>query len=257
MTYDLGIVTHVTPRISRRSLLGSLAALAAFSTVAPALAQTATPASRAEGDTDALAVLKAAGQHVMDLETFTFSLETIAGSSTILPSVELISVQGAVRRPTDLSATLRVKAFIQELEISAVVLDGTVYVQNPLGGGAWQDMGEAPQIATMINPDWLVLAAINLVKDARITDQSDDLTLIEGYIDLAGSLASLESQDMAQVQDFLADTPVDVAFWIDQDNRLTRAELYGPIFASESADVEKRIAFSNFDEPVEIEAPTI
>lgn len=256
MTYDLGIVTRVTPRVSRRSLLGAMAALAAFSHIAPALAQTATPASQAEGDADALEVLKAAGERVMDLETFTFSLETIAGSSTILPSVELISVHGAVRRPTDLTATLRVKAFIQELEISAVVLDGAVYVQNPLSGGAWQNMGEAPQIATMINPDWLVLAAINVVKDARITDRGD-LTLIEGYVDLAGSLASLESQDMAQVQDFLADTPVDVAFWIDQDGVLTRAELYGPIFASESADVEKRIEFSNFDEPVEIEAPAI
>lgn len=257
MSYDHAIKASTSPRISRRTLLGSALAFGTLASIAPTFAQTSTPASQAEGDSDALELLRAAGAQVLDLETFTFSMETISGSSTIFPGVELNSVRGAVRRPMDVAATLNVKVFVQTMEVSAVVVDGDVYVQDPLSGGAWQDMGSAPQIATMINPDWILLAAINLIQDAHITSERDDLTLVEGFMNLNEMLADFESQDSSQLEDFLASGPVDVAFWIDSDNHITRAELYGPIFSSESPDVEKRIELSGFNEPVEIVAPKI
>lgn len=257
MTYDLGIVTRVSPRISRRSLIGSAAALGAFATVAPTWAQVATPASQAEGDSDALAVLQAAGEKVLALETFAFSLETSAGSSTIFPGVDLVSVNGAVRRPIDLAATLSVKAFTQTMEVSAVAVDGEFYVQDPLSGGSWQNLGSAPEIATMINPDWIIMAAINLIQDATITSEKDGVVLIEGYMDFSETLDSVKDADLDQLKQFLASGPVDVAFWVDAENYLTTVELYGPIFASESADVEKRIELFDFDEPVDIEKPNI
>lgn len=256
MTYDLGIITHYKPKVSRRSLLGSSMALAAFAKVAPVLAQTATPASQAEGDADALEVLRAAGQRILNLETFTFSLETTSGASTIFPGVELVSVEGAVRRPMDLTATMNVKTFMQTMEISAVMVEGEFYVQNPLSGGAWENMGSAPEIATMINPDWLLMAAINLIKDARITSEKDGQTLVEGYMNLSETLSTLGSETQ-QLEQFLASGPVDIAFWIDEDDYISRAELYGPIFASETSDVERRIELKNFNEPVEINPPAI
>lgn len=257
MTYDSGAIYHASTRVSRRSFVGSLAGLGALATVAPAFAQIATPANQSEGDADALEVLKAAGSNVLALDTFTFSLETTAGKSTVFPGVELVSVDGAVRRPIDLSATLNVKALTQTMEISAVSVDGEFYVQDPLSGGAWQNLGSAPEISSMINPDWMVMAAVNLIQDANITSQKDDVTLIEGYINLADSMGELEGAEMEQVKQFLASGPVDVAFWIDEANYITTVELYGPFFASESADVEKRIEFSGFNEPVDIEKPAV
>lgn len=257
MTYDLGISVRTTPRTSRRSMIGSALAFGAFATVAPAWAQSSTPASKAEGDADALEVLRAAGSQMLELDTFSFNMDTISGSSTIFPGVELVSLEGAVRRPMDVSATLNVKLFTQTMAISAVVVDGDVYVQDPLSGGAWQNMGSAPQIATMINPDWILLAAINLIQDAQVTSERDGVTLIEGSINLSETLGELDQQDLQELEQFLASGPVDVAFWIDGDNYITRAELYGPIFSSESPDVEKRIELTDFNEPVEIVAPDI
>lgn len=255
MTYDLGITTRYTPAISRRSLIGSVVALGALARVAPALAQVSTPVSNAEGDADALEVLKAAGKQILDLDTFTFSMDTINGSSTIFPGVELISVEGAVRRPMDMTATLKVKAFMQTMQMSAVTVDGDFYVQNPLNGGAWENMGRAPEIATMINPDWILMAAINLIQEAKITNKSDDETLIEGFINLSETLESAGMTDAPELQQFLSAGSVDVAFWIDSSSYITRAELYGPIFASESPDVEKRIELGHFNEPVDIQTP--
>lgn len=257
MTYESGSVIHTSTRVSRRSFIGSLAGLGALATLTPAFAQIATPASQSEGDSDALEVLKAAGSNVVALDTFTFSLETTAGKSTVFPGVELVSVEGAVRRPMDLSATLNVKALTQTMEIGAVAVDGEFYVQDPLSGGSWQNLGSAPEISTMINPDWMVMAAVNLIQDAAITSQKDDVTLIEGYINLTDSMGAVEGADLEQIKQFLASGPVDVAFWIDNEDRITAAELYGPFFASESADVEKRIEFGGFNEPVDIEKPAI
>lgn len=257
MNYEAPITTHVTPKVTRRSLIASAVAFGTFATVAPTWAQTSTPVSQAEGDADALAVLKAAGQQVLGLQTFTFSMETIHGSSSVFPGVELVSVEGLVRRPIDLSATLNVKAFMQTMQISAVAVDGEFYVQDPLSGGAWQSLGSASEIANMINPDWILMAAINLIQDAKITSEKDDVTVVEGFINLSETLGNLGSGDMEQLQGFLASGPVDVAFWIDEANYITRAELYGPIFASESTDVEKRIELSGFNEPVEIDTPDI
>lgn len=258
MSYDQGIHVSTRPKLSRRAAISKALAFGAFvSASTPTWAQGSTPASQAEGDSDALAVLKSAGQQVLELETFTFSVETIAGSSTIFSGVEVQSIQGSVRRPMDVSATLKVKALMQELSVSAVVVDNEVYVQNPLGGGAWESMGRAPAIATMINPDWLLVAAINLIQDATITGEKDGITLIEGYIHLTESFGELGAQDMQELEQFLAMGPVDVAFWINEENYITRAELYGPIFASETPDVEKRIELDNFNEPVEIVVPDI
>lgn len=248
-----------TGTFSRRSLLAGVVALGAFGGVVPVMAQPATPPeSQAEGDADAVAVLQAAGDAVLALDTFEFTMETIAGQSTILPSVELVSVQGKVRRPIDIEAKLKVKALMQTMEASAVGVDGEFYLQNPLDG-SWMSMGSASEVATMINPDWILTMAINQIKDAKITSDGNDQTLIEGHVNLFETLSDVGGQgaEMEQMKQFLAEGPVDVAFWINKDNLIERAEIYGPIFSAESPDVEKRIELSRFNEPVEIEVPAM
>lgn len=259
MEYELGVTRHVKPRVTRRTFLGSAAALIALADLTPIFAQESTPASQAEGDDDAIAVLKAAGEAIKELDTFQFSLTTISGSSDVFPGVSLESVEGSVRRPMDLTATVKVSALMQTMELSAIAVDGEFYIQDPLSGGEWQNFGGAGEVAGMINPDWLIVAAVNMIQDAKITSQKDDETLIEGYLDFAKTLegAGAAVSDLGELEQFLAGTPIDVAIWINGDNLIERTELYGPIFASESADVEKRIELSAFNEPVEIEAPVI
>lgn len=257
MIYELGTPIHTSTTISRRQLISSAVALGVFGRTLAVAAQESTPASEAEGDADALEVLQAAGLALLEVETFEFSMSTIRGTSSILPGLEMVGVEGKVRRPMDMSATITVKALMATLELSAVSVDGEFYIQNPMSGGAWENMGSAPSMVTMINPDWIINLAVNQVKDARITSEKDGVILIEGYVDLAGSLASLDSEDQGEFSTFLADTPIDVAFWINEDLMITTAEMYGPIFASESADVERRIELSRFNETVEIERPSL
>lgn len=255
MIYELGTPVHSSTRIDRRTFVGSAIALGLFGSVMDVVAQTATPASDAEGDADALAVLQSAAEAILELDSFTFSLETINGSSSIFPGVEIRSIKGAVRRPMDVRATLTVHALIQTLTLSAVAVDGDLYIQNPLNAGAWENMGSAPEMVNMINPDWILQLALSQIQDAHITSVKDEVTLIEGYFDLSNALQNLDEESQETLGEYLAQSPVDIAFWINADNLITAAELYGPIFSSESADVEKRIELSDFNEPVNIEVP--
>lgn len=257
MVYDLGVTRRIAPRTSRRTFVGAATTAIALANIAPIFAQDSTPASQAEGESDAVAVLKSAGEAVLALNTFTFDMSTTNGSSTIFPGVDLVSVVGAVRRPYDFVATLSVKAFVQTMEIGAVAVDGEFYIQDPLSGGDWQQFGSAQGIANMVNPDWIITAAVNQIKDATITSDSGDLTLVEGYLDFTEALSQVDGGDASELEQLLAMKPIDVAIWINGDNLIERVELYGPIFASESNDVEKRIELGGFNEPVEIEKPAV
>ena len=49
--------------------------------------------------------------------------------------------------------------------------------------------------------------------------------------------------------------PVLVTFWIDEEDRIREVEIIGPILSTETDDVVRVVTLSEFNEPVEIEAP--
>lgn len=246
--------------VNRRVVMGAFASAVALGRVGRTAAQESTPASGARGDSDAVQVLTQAGQALAALDTFVFKLETVAGESTFMAALELKSVEGAVRRPTDLKATVTVGLPLGEMSLDAIAIDGEVFIQDPMNNNAWQRMGSAPEIVGLINPDWIVQAAVDVIQDAKITDTSErdgvTVTLIEGWVDIK-ELVQRGGGEVDQVAGMLSDGPVDLAIWVGKDNLITQVEIYGPIFSSESADVEKRITFDKFNEPVTIEKPNI
>jgi hypothetical protein len=230
--------------------------------VRPAFAQgvPATPEINVRGDEDAVELLTRAAHALAELESFGFELETVRGSSTIMSGFGLESVSGVVRRPTDLQAEVRVSIPIGELTIGAISLDGVFYIQDPLSDGTWMELGEMGEVQTLVNPDPIILTAVRLVQDARITGTGKvdgaNTSIVEGNVDFSGLLGRLgEGADQDQIGDLLADEPVDVSFWIDEEDRIVEVELFGPIFASESEDVVRVISLYDFNEPVDIEAP--
>lgn len=223
--------------------------------VAPVIG--ATPETEIEGESDAVALLESAVKAVAALETFGFHLETTRGSSTIFQGLELKSVDGVVRRPLDIEATVTISLPFGEMSATAIGLDGEFWVQNPLSDGEWMALGSDPQIQALINPDQLLLYAVRLVHDAEITGTEKldgaDTTVVEGTVDFSSLLTTAGGGDMAQ--QFLAEGTKDVSFWIDGDNRVVEAEIRGPIFTTESDDVVKSLTLFDFNKPVEIEAP--
>jgi hypothetical protein len=47
-----------------------------------------------------------------------------------------------------------------------------------------------------------------------------------------------------------------LSVWIDSENRVRRVQVTGPILQTEANDLIRQIDFSNFNEPVDIQAPS-
>jgi hypothetical protein len=249
------------PMTRRAALLGACGLLA--TRVAPGVAAqeaTAEPELQIEGDPDAVELLERSAEALANLKTFAFEMETVRGSSSIMAGFELKSVSGVIRRPTDLRAEVEVSIPLGDLTIEAIGLDGTFWIQDPLSDGAWMELGQMGEIQALINPDILILRAVQLVQNAMVTGNGkvdgDTVTIVEGEVDFSGLLEGF-GQDSSEIANFLATEPVLVAFWIDEEDRIREVEMIGPILASETEDVVRVITLTEFNEPVEIEAPDI
>lgn len=249
--------------ITRRGLIVGAVALAAMPS-AHALAQDSTPDPaevQPEGDPAAVELLRRSAAAMTALSSFAFEMETVQGSSTILVGIELQSVEGVVRRPMDLDVTVTAKMPMGTMTMGAIGIDGELYFQDPMQGGNWVSMGAMPELSSMLNPDWLIQLAVRQVHDAKIIGQEDvdgtETRVVEGVVDLSNWTGVAREVGGDDAQEYLSGTPVDVTFWIDQQGRVLELEIFGPIMATESADVTKVIRISDFDEPVEIEKPDV
>lgn len=220
----------------------------------------ATPEVSIQGDVDAVALLEAATTAIAALDTFAFSLETTRGTSTIMEGFELKGVEGVVRRPMDVQATITMGVPFGDISATAVGIDGEFWVEDPLSAeGAWISLGSDRQLQALINPDRLILLAVRLVQDAKITGTEKvdgaETTIVEGTVDFVVTAEAAIGDDASMIAEFLAEGPKDVMFWIDEENRVVEAEIGGPLLTTESDDVIRVLSLFDFNEPVDIAKP--
>jgi len=256
----------IRPLSRRRLILSSLAGagtLALAATGATSIASAAQGVSTpvASGDSDAVELLANASRTMAALQSFHFEIETLQGGDTTL-GINLESVVGDVRRPADFQATIKAKVPFGSISIRAVGLDGAFSIQNPLAqDGSWMTLSADNELFTLVNPDIILLLAVQAVQDATIEGEEKidgvQTTLITGQIDFQAIASSISNgQEGSQVASQLATEPVDVLIWIDGETRVHAIELDGALLAIDSASSARMISFSNFDEPVEIAPPS-
>ncbi|HYI24174.1 MAG TPA: LppX_LprAFG lipoprotein, partial [Thermomicrobiales bacterium] len=176
--------------VNRRRLLMLAGAGAAVAASRPELRLVAaqTPESSPAALSDADALLDSAAAAMADLDSFRFEIVTVQGESTILEGLTLGLIEGAVRRPSDFTATVAVVIPFGSLEVTALGVEGGAWIQNPLDDGAWISLQDAADVIALINPDTLILAALSEISDAEIdgTEQVNgvDTTRVTGVIDL-------------------------------------------------------------------------
>jgi hypothetical protein len=208
------------------------------------------------------------------LSSFTFELETVNGTSTILDNLELKKVAGSVKRPDSFMAAVTAGIAVVDLTVQVVGIGQRLWVTDPLDEegrfielSLGDDASGAGSLAALINPDRVFLTAVGLVENAAIdgTEKIDgvETTVVTGEFD-AGKLVSLASPTAGEDASlegsgFPAELILDrmpVTIWIDEAKRVVRLEIEGPLTSSESTDVIRGIDFFDFDELVEIPEPT-
>jgi len=268
------LIARAGPRVTRRRLLllsGSGLALAAGARPDLRLVAAQTPEATPDalapmiqdqitGDEDAVTLLRESAAAMAALQSFRFEIDTIRGESTIFQGLSVGLIEGAVRRPYDFTATVTVGLPIGTLDVTAIGLDGSAWVEDPLNDGEWIALEGSEEIVALVNPDTLILSSIGLIQDATIdgTEQVDgeETTVVAGFVDFAATAEQL-SGGAVTLPTEVSEEPLPVLIWINADRRVVEIEVAGPILTSESSDVVRAIRFFEFNEPVEIEQPKI
>lgn len=216
----------------------------------------------AQASADAGPVLQRATATMAALKSFHFQLTTPRGKTLFMQNFELAGLSGDVQRPDRFRAAVIAKASIVELTVKVVGIGTKLWITDPtaqeeryvpvdLGDVT---SGDGASIPDLLNPDRILLAAVDLIQRPTIAGQAkiDDVetTRIDGTFDLSRVQAG-----GTPISGLRTDRPLPVSIWIDEAGRVHRLEVSGPLTTAESSDVVRRLDLSAFDEPVDIQPP--
>lgn len=220
------------------------------------------PQSEAIADQDAAALLQSSAATMLELESFHFRLTTPVGETILTEDVFLKSVEGDVVRPMSFQATFEVAMAFLKLKLSAVGIDNSIWISNPMDGGEFMQVsGEGTEMLPPIpflNPDALILAAMSQILEPAISGEEEidghQTTVVTGTFDPAA--VALDGTPIAQGLTAEIE-PLGLTIWIDAEHRVIRVEFAGGLLPSEigAGRIVRRIDLSRFDEPVNIEPP--
>lgn len=244
-----------------RAIVWSLPFALAVSLVFPSLG---SHVNAQDGEADAL--LERASQAMLDLDSFHFLFTTPSGSTLLDEQIELTKVEGDLQRPDRFQAEFTIDLAFIALSLTAIGIGDDFWVENPMAGdgdggfihvagGPGSDENIPP--LALLNPDVLVRAALERIEDSMIAGEEEidgqSTRRVDGTFDSA-SLLNSATPGAGTDEDI---DPVEISFWIDEQDRVLRMELNGAILPAErgTGRIIRRVELSAFNEPVEITAP--
>lgn len=216
---------------------------------------------RGQAEDEAAGLLRESAAAMAALESFHFEITTPRGETVVLDSFELLALEGDVQRPDRFRAALEARAAVLDVSVDVVGVGSRLWVSDPMSAeGAYFEFdvgqevgapGESP--ADLLNPDRLLLRAVELIEEPSVNgrDEIDGVavTRVDGRFDPS------RVTDGGTPPAVVAGEALPIAIWIDDEGRVRRLEVAGPLLATEGPEVVRRLDLSAFDEPVVIEAP--
>lgn len=228
------------------------------------------PVPSAAQEADAAALLADAAAVMGDVQSFHFELATPRGETRFAENFTLLALSGDVQRPDRFRATAMVDATIAQLELTVVGIGGRLWITDPLAAepafielelGAEADgFGGGPSLVDLVNPDRLLLTAVDAVEEPTIAGQDEVDGVLTTRINGVATLdplndAGLTGTPMAGTT--LLGEPVQVAIWIDETSLVRQLDVYGPLIEGEAPNTVRRLNLSAFDEPIDIQPPPV
>jgi hypothetical protein len=239
-------------RRSRTALLFFAAATTLLIACSSGKKNAASPAKASP--TPALSAQQLVDQAVVTteaLKSFHFTLTHENGSSPIANGISMKRADGDFLKPDRFRATVDgtlaagFAVSVQVVNVGdnvwiALVKDKYIPLQNGIGASA------------ILDPNNGVIKAIKGVKNPTIVGNEKinavDTTIVSGTVD-AGDLTSIATQAQAG-------KPAKGKVWIgNQDHRVYRLRIDGPLNDQEAPNIARQIDFSQFNESLDIQPP--
>ena len=198
-------------------------------------------------------VLEQAVTQLLALESASFSLNHLKGSTALVPGVSMTKVSGEISIPDRFSVTVEAQSEFPKsyLEISIVRIEDTAYMTSIFGGG-WNQ----------ISPDSLPFNLFGLgqtlagIMDAMQAPQVLGEERLNG-IDTLYIGGAIDSQDLAQLVPGAGEGfPVGLELWLDQSRGLLQKVLIvGRVVPMDDTDTVRELTLRDINQPVNIEVP--
>ena len=252
----LELTRHPGQSSSRRERVGARAPLAVlallFLAALAACGSPPTPTPTPEPP-DPRKELQRTVQTLLELQSGSFDLEHITGSTNLLPGVLMHRAYGKAIVPDKFDVTVEAELLFPRsyLEIGMISIDGTAYMTNVLNG----EWGE-------VAPDTLPINLTNFGEIlARIVEQVQTPELL-GQETLDGAdvyriSGGILSEDLKELVPTAA-TGYAVSLEVTTDRAtgaLRQALITGQVVATDLPESQRRLTLSDLNQPVTIEPP--
>ena len=198
-------------------------------------------------------VLLQAVEQLIGLESASFSLSHLKGSTVLMPGVLMTKISGEVSIPDRSRVTVEAQIEFPKsyVEIDIVRIQETAYMTSIFGG----DWNQIPAESLPFNLSGLGLTMAEIV-DAIQKPKILDEERLNGINTLRiGGM--INSKDLVKlVPGAEGDVRVDLKLWINrEDGLLQRAQIAGRVVPTDDVGTIRDLILKNINQPVVIDAP--
>lgn len=234
--------------INRRSVMCVACALA-MGRVIPPLGS--APALVRASSVETL--LQQATRAMTTLRSYHFELRYEQGQTVLVRKAKLHMkrARGDIERPDRLRATVEAKLGFLSVGVTVVSIQQRVWVDFK---GITGELEIEPDVANvLLDPTALLLSVVSTIEEPRIVGtgelDGEPATHLAGIFDPRRMASDVVQSVFSEARP----NPIDV--WLDDRGRVRRVVQTGPLIASDSDDVIRRLDLSRYDEQFGIAPP--
>ena len=232
----------------------SLTALALLAVIALAACSSPAPTLTPE-PVDPKKELQRTVERLLALESGSFDLEHITGSTSLLPGVLMHRAYGKAIVPDKFDVTVEAELLFPRsyLEIGMISINGTAYMTNVLNG-QWGEVSPESLPINLSNFGDILARIVDRVQTPELLgeDSMDGAAVYR----IAGVI---QSEDLKELVPSAA-TGYSVALEITTDRAtgaLRQALITGQVVATDVPEAQRRLTIDNLNQPVTIKPPEL
>jgi hypothetical protein len=197
--------------------------------------------------------LKQAVEQLLALESASFVLDHLKGSTVLVPGVLMTKVSGEVSIPDRFRVTVEAESAFPKsyIEISIVTIDDTAYMTDIFSGG-WNQISLDSLPFNLLDLGQTLADIVEAIQAPQAIGEER----VNGVdtLHIGGSIASEVLSEL--VPGAGEGFPVGLELWLDRSQGLLQKVLIvGRVVPTDDTDTVRQLTLEDINQPVEIEPP--
>jgi len=204
-------------------------------------------------DVDPGPALQQAVDQLLALESASFVLDHLKGSTVLVPGVLMTKVSGEVSIPDRFRVTVEAESEFPKsyIEISIVTIDDTAYMTDIFSGG-WNQISVDSLPFNLLGLGQTLADIVDAIQVPRAIGEER----VNG-VDTLHIGGSIDSEVLSELVPGAGEGfPVGLELWLDRNQGLLQKVLIvGRVVPTDATDTVRQLTLEDINQPVEIEPP--